>query len=108
MLAAILHLKSSPEDSTGGAIDRSRNDSTEHAEKSAMLGVRPLCRFFAPSAQSCAASALPPSWGRRLLYPTAVSRCRRTRVEKSRNGGDKLRWRKWLFEKDAVGHTSRC
>ncbi len=33
-------------------------------------------------------------------------RCRRTRIEKLGNGGDQLRWRERLFEKDAVRHAA--
>jgi len=35
------------------------------------------------------------------------SRCRRSRVEKLRNGRDKLRWRERLLQKDAFGYALR-
>jgi hypothetical protein len=35
------------------------------------------------------------------------SRCRRSRVEKLRNGRDKLRWRERPLQKDAFGYALR-
>jgi hypothetical protein len=42
-----------------------------------------------------------------LLTMTAMSGlgCRGTIIEKLGNGGNKLRWRKWFGQEDAVGHT---